>query len=101
VTEILTNIDQLKEIVIGALSPWYTLKSACAYTGFKPTKIRGAIKAGKLKAYREDGGDYRINRRDLDCYIMYGKKNVTGYEEDQLRKRNRYSKIENLKDIFK
>ena len=86
--------EKLKETVIKSQSPWFTIKEACAYTGFKPTKIRNAIKVGKLKVYREDGGDYRINKMDLDCYIMFGKKNVTGYEEDQLRKRNRYSKIE-------
>ena len=86
--------EKLKETVIKTQSPWFTIKEACAYTKYGDTKIRNAIKVGKLKAHREDGGDYRIHQRDLDCYIMFGKKNVVGYEEDQLRKRNRYSKIE-------
>ncbi|MBT4207033.1 helix-turn-helix domain-containing protein [Candidatus Woesearchaeota archaeon] len=99
--EILTNIDQLKDIVIGALSPWYTVKGACAYTGFKPTKIRGAIKAGKLKAYREDGGDFRIHQMDLDTYIMFGKNLLKPSEKNELQNRNRYSKMEKLKDFLK
>ena len=55
VNEILTNIDQLKNIVIGALSPWYTVKEACSYSGFSPTKIREAIGTERLKVFREDG----------------------------------------------
>ena len=55
VNDILTNIDQLKEIAIGAMSSCYTVNGACSYSGFNPTKIRKAIRTERLKAFREDG----------------------------------------------
>ena len=87
--------------MIGALSPWYTVKEACAYSKFGNTKIRTAIKDGKLKAFREDGGDFRINKMDLDTYIMFGRNLLKPSEKNELQNRNRYSKMEKLKEYLK
>jgi excisionase family DNA binding protein len=76
------------------------VKGACAYTGFKPTKIRKAIRTERLKAFREDGGDYRIHQMDLDSYMMYGRNLLKPSEKHQLQNRNRYSKMEKLKEFL-
>jgi excisionase family DNA binding protein len=83
------------------MSPWYSVKEACSYSGFKPTKIREAIKHGKLKTFREDGGDYRIHQMDLDTYMMYGRNLLKPSEKIQLQNRNQYSKMEKLQDFLK
>ena len=101
VNDILTNIDQLKEIAIGAMSSCYTVNGACSYSGFNPTKIRKAIRTERLKAFREDGGDYRIHQMDLDSYMMYGRNLLKPSEKHQLQNRNRYSKMEKLKEYLK
>jgi excisionase family DNA binding protein len=77
------------------------VKGACSYSGFSPTKIREAIKLGKLKAFREDGGDFRINKMDLDTYIMFGRNLLKPSEKNELQNRNRYSKMEKLKEFLK
>jgi excisionase family DNA binding protein len=98
---ILNYLDELKNEVRNTRTPWFTITGACSYTGFGSTKIRKAIREDRLKAFRQDGSDYRIHQMDLDCYLMYGRNLLKPTEKDQLMRRNRYYKIENLKEILK
>ncbi|MBT7825321.1 MAG: helix-turn-helix domain-containing protein [Bacteroidetes bacterium] len=94
-------MDKLQKILIELISPWFTIDQACSYSGFGKTTIRNAVKEEKLKSFRQGTatGDIRIHKKDLDAFIMFGKGHLKPGEEKQALIRNRYSNIENLKNV--
>jgi excisionase family DNA binding protein len=84
-------LDELKNEVRNTRTPWFTIKEASKYLKRSETFIRENIKIGKIRVSRfgSKTGNYRIHRKNLDLFVMYGRVNVNSYEESRLAKLNR------------
>lgn len=52
---------------------WFTPREAAAYTRCDVATLRRAVKAGRLRAYRVNGGHrVRFHQTDLDAWLKGG-----------------------------
>ncbi len=71
--QIISQLNRIEKHIFRDISPWLTIREAALYMKKSDRSIRRMISSGNLKSNKLLEGGHRLNRRDLDAYILFGK----------------------------
>ena len=69
---ILNSLASLESYVARKMSRWLTVNETADYLKLSPRSIRRYLQDGVIPKYKLPTGTIRIERRDLDCLVLYG-----------------------------
>ena len=69
---ILNSITSLESHVARKMSRWLTVNETADYLKLSPRSIRRYLQDGIIPQHQLPTGTIRIERRDLDCLVLFG-----------------------------
>ena len=69
---ILNSLASLESHVARKMSRWLTVNETADYLKLSPRSIRRYLQSGIIPQHQLPTGTIRIERRDLDCLVLYG-----------------------------
>jgi len=83
---IMTQLDRLESLLARTQSPWRTITEAAEYIGVSRRTVQRYIKDGTLQAHVAPSGIIRINQKNLEGWVMFGRpyRKLTRPQKEQL-----------------
>ena len=69
---ILNSLESLESHLARKMSRWLTVNETAEYLKLSPRSIRRYLQDGIIPQHQLPTGTIRIERRDLDCLVLFG-----------------------------
>ena len=69
---ILNSLESLESHLARKMSRWLTVNETADYLKLSPRSIRRYLQDGVIPQHKLPTGTIRIERRDLDCLVLFG-----------------------------
>ena len=72
IDQILNSLTSIEAHLARRMSRWLTVNETADYLKLSPRSIRRYLQSGIIQQHQLPTGTIRIERRDLDCLVLFG-----------------------------